>query len=73
MEPSRRLRNVDLETLFDEIVTKTEQREAFSEVKETNIGFSAIEDMEALRGRIPGHRDRTGSLLRSGQTQRRPT
>ena len=49
MEPSRRLRNVDLETLFDEIVTKTEQREAFSEVKETNIGFSAIEDMEALR------------------------
>ena len=49
MEPSRRLGNVDLETLFDEIITKTEQREAFSEVKETNIGFSAIEDMRALR------------------------
>ena len=41
--------NVDLETLFDEIITKTEQREAFSEVKEANIGFSAIEDMRALR------------------------
>ena len=40
---------VDLETLFDEIISKTERREAFSEVKETNIGFSALEDMKALR------------------------
>ena len=35
--------------LFNEIISKTEQREAFSEVKEANIGFSAIEDMKALR------------------------
>ena len=54
MEPSRRLGNVDLETLFDEIITKTEQREAFSEIKETNIGFSAIEDMKALRDEFLG-------------------
>ena len=38
-----------LETLFDEIIGKTEQREAFSEVKERNIGFSALEDMRKLR------------------------
>ena len=44
--------NVDLETLFDEIITKTEQREAFSEVKEANIGFSAIEDMKKLRSQF---------------------
>lgn len=49
MSHSRQLGNVDLERLFDEIIKKTEQREAFSEVKETNIGFSAIEDMKALR------------------------
>ena len=54
MEPSRRLGNVDLETLFDEIITKTEKREAFSEIKETNIGFSAIEDMRALRDEFLG-------------------
>ena len=54
MEPSRRLGNVDLETLFDDIVTKTEKREAFSEIKETNIGFSAIEDMKALRDEFLG-------------------
>ena len=41
--------NVDLEALFDEIISKTEQREAFSEGKEKNIGFSAIEDMRKLR------------------------
>ena len=40
---------MDLEALFDEIISKTERREAFSEVKETNIGFSAIEDMKILR------------------------
>ena len=40
---------MDLEALFDEIISKTERREAFSEVKEENIGFSAIEDMKALR------------------------
>ena len=40
---------MDLEALFDEIIGKTEQREAFSEVKEANIGFSAIEDMKKLR------------------------
>ena len=49
MDPSRRLGNVDLETLFDEIISKTERREAFSEVKEANIDFSAIGDMKALR------------------------
>ena len=49
MEDSRQLGNVDLETLFDQIINKTEQREAFSQVKETNIGFSAIEDMKRLR------------------------
>ena len=38
-----------LATLFDEIITKTEQREAFSPVKESNIGFSHIEDMRKLR------------------------
>ena len=38
-----------LEELFDYIIRKTEEREAFSEVKEKNIGFSAIEDMKRLR------------------------
>ena len=49
MPDSKQLRNVNLERLFDEIIAKTEQREAFSEIKEKNIGFSAIEDMKALR------------------------
>ena len=49
MPDSKQLRNVNLEKLFDEIISKTEQREAFSENKETNIGFSAIEDMKKLR------------------------
>ena len=35
--------------LFDEIIRKTEQREAFSEIKESNVGFSALEDMKKLR------------------------
>ena len=38
-----------LETLFDEIVEKTERREAFSEVKEEAGSFSALEEMRALR------------------------
>ena len=41
--------DVRLATLFDEIISKTEKREAFSPIKETNIGFSAIADMKALR------------------------
>ncbi len=38
-----------LETLFDEIIAKTERREAFSEIKERAGGFSALEEMRALR------------------------
>lgn len=38
-----------METLFDQIIAKTEQREAFSPLKEANIGFSAIDDMKSLR------------------------
>ena len=40
---------VDLAGLFDEIISKTERREAFSSVKESTIGFSPVEDMKALR------------------------
>ena len=47
--PAREFSTSQLEALFDEIIRKTEQREAFSEVKESNIGFSTIEDMKALR------------------------
>ena len=35
--------------LFDEIIDKTARREAFSEVKERAINFSALDDMKALR------------------------
>ena len=38
-----------LGALFDEIIKKTERREAFSEVKEQNLQFSALEDMKKLR------------------------
>ena len=38
-----------LGVLFDEIVGKTERREAFSEVKEQAGSFSALEEMKALR------------------------
>ena len=48
-----------LETLFDEIISKTERREAFSEVKERNIGFSAIEDMKSLRAEFVASRTET--------------
>ena len=37
-----------LERLFDEIIDKTERREAFSEVKENAMNFSALEEMKAL-------------------------
>ena len=40
---------IQLGKLFDEIIRKTEQREAFSEIKESNVGFSALEDMKKLR------------------------
>ncbi len=49
MEPSPRLGDVDLAGLFDEIITKTDRREAFSQVKEAKVGFSALDDMKALR------------------------
>ena len=49
MPDSKPLGEVDLETLFNDIISKTERREAFSEVKGANIGFSAIDDMKALR------------------------
>ena len=48
-----------LETLFDEIISKTERREAFSEVKERNIGFSAIADMKSLRAEFVASRTET--------------
>ena len=38
-----------LTVLLDEIIDKTEQREAFSEVKESRISFSPLEDMEEVR------------------------
>ena len=49
MEDSSRLEAFDLGALFDDIIRKTEEREAFSGVKEANVGFSAIEDMRNLR------------------------
>ena len=49
VSPAQAFTTAQLEALFDEIISKTEQREAFSEIKESNIGFSAIEDMKALR------------------------
>ncbi len=38
-----------LEALFDEIVEKTERREASSSLKEANLGYSPLEDMRSLR------------------------
>ena len=38
-----------LERLFDEIIDKTERREAFSAVKEQAMSFSALADMKVLR------------------------
>ena len=48
-----------LETLFDEIISKTEQREAFSDIKERNIGFSTLEDMRKLRSEFVASRTET--------------
>ena len=48
-----------LEALFDDIISKTERREAFSEVKESNIGFSAIGDMKKLRSEFVASRTET--------------
>ena len=48
-----------LGALFDEIISKTEQREAFSEIKERNIGFSALEDMRKLRPEFVASRTET--------------
>ena len=56
---AREFSTSQLETLFDEIISKTEQREAFSEVKESNIGFSAIEDMKKLRSEFVASKTET--------------
>ena len=49
-----------LETLFDEIISETERREAFSEVKETSVSFSALEDMRQLRSEFVASKTETG-------------
>ena len=59
--PEREFSTGQLEALFDDIISKTERREAFSEVKESNIGFSAIEDMKKLRSEFVA--SRTGTDL----------
>ena len=59
--PEREFSTGQLEALFDDIISKTERREAFSEVKESNIGYSAIEDMKKLRSEFVA--SRTGTDL----------
>ena len=59
--PEREFSTRQLEALFDDIISKTERREAFSEVKESNIGYSAIEDMKKLRSEFVA--SRTGTDL----------
>ena len=49
MQVDRQFSTDQLAALFDEIITNTERREAFSPIKESNIGFSHIEDMRKLR------------------------
>lgn len=49
VQAARQFSHDQLATLFDEIIRKTEQREAFSPIKESDIGFSHIEDMRKLR------------------------
>ena len=49
VQADRQFSTDQLATLFDEIITNTEQRDAFSPIKESNIGFSPIEDMRKLR------------------------
>ena len=48
-----------LEALFDAIIDKTERREAFSEIKEENLGFSAFEDMKGLRSEFVASKTQT--------------
>ena len=57
--PSASFSTGELEALFDEIVNKTEQREAFSEIKESNVGFSPLDDMNALRSEFVASRTET--------------
>ena len=57
--PEREFSTGQLESLFDDIISKTERREAFSEVKESNIGYSAIEDMKKLRSEFVASRTET--------------
>ena len=57
--PSASFSTGKLEALFDEIVNKTEQREAFSEIKESNVGFSPLDDMNALRSEFVASRTET--------------
>ena len=54
-----------LERLFDEIIRKTEEREAFSEVKERNMSFSALEDMKKLRSEFIAAKTEAESTTRS--------
>ena len=49
----------ELEALFDVIIDKTERREAFSEIKEENLGFSAFEDMKELRSEFVASKTQT--------------
>ena len=48
-----------LEALFDVIIDKTERREAFSEIKEENLGFSAFEGMKGLRSEFVASKTET--------------
>ena len=47
--PTPSAHDISLGSLFDWIIFKTEEREAFSEIKEKNMGYSAIENMRKLR------------------------
>lgn len=57
--PAQEFSTEELEVLFDEIISKTERREAFSDIKESNIGFSALEDMKKLRSEFVASRTET--------------
>ncbi len=46
----------ELETLFDDILEKTERREAFSPVKEARLDFSPLDGMRRLREEFVGAR-----------------
>ena len=45
---------VQLEALFDEIIARTERREAFSSAKEEALGYSPLAAMEAVRAEFVG-------------------